>query len=91
MVWAVVPNTSDKRVGFIRSFRDLNNGIVGMNKGVDNKMESDYNEVGIEHPPLEVMFTSNLEVRRLLVVDGNNWPVVTSVHQLSVWGYQGFS
>ena len=85
-MWAIVPNTSDERVGFIRPLRNLNDGIVGVNKRVNNKMKSDYGEVGIEHPPLKVMFTSNLEVRRMLIVDGDNWPVVTSVHQLSVWG-----
>ena len=79
-MWAIVPNTSDKRVGFIRSSGDFNNGVVSVNKGVDDKMESDYDKVGIEHPPLEVVFTSNLEVRRLLIIDRDNRLVVTSVH-----------
>ena len=90
-MWAIVPNTSDKGVGFVRSSGDLNKGIVSMDEGVDNKVESDYSKVGIEHPPLKVMFTSNLEVRRLLIINGDNRPVVASVHQLSVWGNQGFS
>ena len=88
---AIVPNTSDKGVGFVRSFGDFNNWIVGVNKGIDDKMEGDYGEVGIEHPPLEVMLTSDLEMRRVLIVKRENRPVVTSVHQLSVWGDQGFS
>ena len=85
-VGAVVPNTGDKGVGFIRSFGNLNDWVVGVNKGVNDKMEGDYSKVGIEHPPLKIVFTPYLEMRRLLIVDGDNWPVVTSVHQLSVWG-----
>ena len=85
-VWAIMPNTSDKRVGFIRSFRDLNNWVVGVNKRVNDKVESDYSKVRVEYPPLKVMFTPNLEMGRLLIVNGNNWSVVASVHQLSVWG-----
>ena len=85
-VWAVVPNASDKRIGFVRSFGDLDNGIVSVNKGINNKMEGDDSEVGIEYPPLEVMLTPNLEMRRLLIVNGDNWPVITGVYQLSVWG-----
>ena len=77
---AIVPNTSDERIGFIRSSGDLNNGIVGVNEGIDDKVESDYSEVGIEHSPLKVMLTPNLEVRRLLVIDRDNRSIVTSVH-----------
>ena len=44
-VWTIVPNTSDKRVGFVRSFGDLNNRVVGMNEGVNDKVESNYSEV----------------------------------------------
>ena len=88
---AIVPHTSDKKVGLVRSSGDLNNRVVGMDEGINNKMKCNYSKVGIEYPPLEVMFTSDLEVRRLLVVDGDNRPVVTSVHQLSIWGNQGFS
>ena len=91
MVWAVVPDTTDKGIRFIRASGDLNYGIVGMNEGIDNEVKGDYDKVRIEYPPLKVMFTSNLEVRRLLVIDGNNRLIVTSVHQLSVWGYQRFS
>ena len=90
-MWAIVPNTSDKRVGFARSFGDLNNRIVGMNEGVNDKVESDYGKVRVEYSPLKVMFASNLEVRGLLMISGNNRLVVTSVHQLSVWGNQRFS
>ena len=90
-VWAIVPNTSDKRIGFVRSFGDLNNRIVGMNEGIDDKVKSDYSEVRVKYPPLEIVLTPNLEMRGLLVINGDNWPVVTSVHQLSVWGDQRFS
>ena len=86
-----MPNTSDKRVGFVRSFGNLNNWIVGVNEGIDDKVKSDYGEVGIEYPPLKVMLTPNLEVRRLLVVNGDNRSVIASVDQLSVWGNQRFS
>ena len=79
-MWAIVPNTSDKRVGFVRSSRDLNNRVVGMNKGIDDKVKCDYSKVGIEYSPLEIMFTPNLEVRRLLIIDGDNRLVVTGVH-----------
>ena len=85
-MWAVMPNTSDKGVGFVRSFRDLNNWIVGVNKRIDGKVKSDYSKVGVEYPPLKIVLTPNLEVRRLLIVNGDNWPVVASVHQLGVWG-----
>ena len=90
-MWAVVPDTSDKGIGFVRPFGDLGDRIMGMNKRINNEMECDYDKVGIQRPPLKVVFTSNLEVRRLLIVDGNNRPVVASVHQLSVWGNQRFS
>ena len=75
---AIVPNTSDEGIGFVRSSRERNNRGVGMNEGINDEVESDYGKVGIEYPPLKVMFTPNLEVRRLLRVDGNNRPVVTS-------------
>ena len=42
-----MPDTSDERIRFIRSFRDLNDGIVGMNKGINKEMEGNYNKVGI--------------------------------------------
>ena len=90
-MWAIVPNTGDKRVGFIRSFGDLNNWIVGVNEGVNDKVEGDYSEVGVEYSPLEIMLTPNLEMRGLLIINGDNWPAVASVHQLSVWGDQRFS
>ena len=44
-MWAVVPNTSDKRVEFVRSFGGLNDGIMGMNEGIDKEVEGDYNKV----------------------------------------------
>ena len=85
-MWAIVPHASDKRVGFVRSSGDLNEGIVGMNEGVNDKMKSNYSEVGVEYPPLEIVLAPNLEVRRSLMINGNDWPVITSVYQLSVWG-----
>ena len=47
LMWTVVPDTGDKRIRFIRSSRDLNNGIVSMNKGVNDKVKGDYNKVEI--------------------------------------------
>ena len=44
-MWAIVPNTSDGGIGFVRSSGDLNDGIVGVDKGVNDKMEGDYNKV----------------------------------------------
>ena len=40
-----MPNTSDKRVGFIRSSGDFNNGIVSVNERIDKEVEGDYNKV----------------------------------------------
>ena len=85
-VWAVVPNTSDKGIGLVRSFRDLNNRIVGVDKRINDKVKSDYSEVRVEYSPLKIVLAPNLEMRRLLIVNGNNWAIVASVHQLSVWG-----
>ena len=85
-MWAVVPNTSYKGVGFVRSSRDLDDWVVGMNKGIDDKVKSNYSEIGVEYPPLKIVLTPNLEMRRLLIINRDHRSVIAGIHQLSVWG-----
>ena len=45
LVRTIVPDTGDERVGFVQSSRDRGNGVVGMDEGVDDEMESNNDNV----------------------------------------------
>ena len=40
-----MPDIGDERVRFVRSPRDCGNGFVGMNQGVNDKMEGNDNKI----------------------------------------------
>ena len=88
---AVVPNTSNQRVGLVGSPRDVDDRGVSMNQGVNNQVECDYNKVGILNQPLEVVFTPYLEMGGVLVVEGNGRMIIGNIPQLRVWFNQTLS
>ena len=43
----VMRNTGDERIRFVRSSRDLNNRIIGMNQGINDEVKGDYDKVRV--------------------------------------------
>ena len=75
----VVPETDDRRMGFVTVGNDLIAGFEEAKDRGDNNVEGDDNMIGLLRPPLEVMLCSYLNGGREREREGYDGFVVSKV------------
>ena len=79
MARIVMPDTSDERIRFVGLMRNGEEGIMGMNQRIYDEIEGDDSKIGVLYQPLKIMFTPDLEMRGLLVGEGDNGMIIGNI------------